>query len=151
EYADAAGAVVQPENGGTQSSQRGVGVGEDVEAAASGVAALVRGQGRRASAHRLGQDAVFYGEEVPAVTPAKGLRRRKVGETPARSAATNGENGSERPTAEDVTNYAMLGLVPGVFNQSIGVEDELAVETLQAVLVVDVEGIVFGVFAGGLD
>ena len=47
--------------------------------------------------------------------------------------------------------YSVLALVPRIFNHGEGVEHELAVEGLQAVPIVEVEGIDRGVFAGGLD
>src|ERR1700688_2509531 len=43
-----------------------------------------------------------------------------------------------------------LALVPGILNHGVGVEHELAVESLQAILIVNVEWVVLGVFAGRL-
>jgi len=50
-----------------------------------------------------------------------------------------------------VANDPLLALIPRILDQRVGVEDELAVEALQAILVVDVKGIIRSVFAGGLN
>src|ERR1700693_1158877 len=150
DHADATGPCVKTKNRRTESVQHGVSVREDVEPGSAGVAADVGVQRRRASGGRFCENTVSNRKKVPAIGRAK---RLAVGVCAAtnRRAAADGENRRQRPTAGDVADNAFLALIEWIFNHGERVEHELAVKALQAILIIEVEGVILGVFAGGLD
>src|ERR1051325_11493089 len=143
DQADSAGSGIEPQNWIANGIKHRSRIGEHVQRPSVVMDGVSAGVWFR-------EDTLFVAEEVCAIRRAEGLavRIRKAIE---RRAAAQGEYRRDRPAAGDMTQHSVLSLVEGWLIHGIDVVHELPVEVLQPVHIVEVEGIVRRVLAGGLD
>src|SRR5262249_17976887 len=89
--------------------------------------------------------------EVDAVTFTEGLRVAVQSRELNRQAARRGEDGSERPAAENAADDAMLATEERWLVEKEDVVNEFAVERLGTVAVTQIEGVRNGLLARGLN